>query len=94
MANKFGHVNPWWDVEQIKNLKFKLDTLKDTNLVQKYLSAGHSKDHVAIWNYFEPNPMPGDISIFYDYFPELKNSNKQTCTWYVLACTPRFLPTL
>jgi len=73
MANKFGHVNPWWDIEQIKNLKFKLDTLKDTNLVQKYLSAGHSKDHIAIWNYFEPNPMPGDISIFYDYFPALKN---------------------
>jgi len=72
MANNSGHIDPWWDPEQIKNLKFKLDFHKDSDLVQKYLNAGHSKDHIAIWNYFEPNPMPGDISIFYNYFPELK----------------------
>lgn len=68
-----GHITPCWDLDNIKSLNFKLDYHKDPNIVKQYVDAGHSQDHIKLWNYFEPNPMPVDVSIFCGLFPELNH---------------------
>jgi hypothetical protein len=68
-----GYVTPCWDMEQIKNLEYKADYHKDTALINKYVDAGHSLNHITIYNYFEPNPMPDSIVQIKKHFSCLKN---------------------
>lgn len=73
MASNTGHIDPFWDLKQIQNVNYKVDYHKDVALVEQYVSAGHSKNHIMLWNYFQPNPMPVDTSLFEIFFPELSH---------------------
>ena len=67
------NIEPVWNMERYRALDYKLDHHKDTDLIQKYLDAGHSAEAMTLYNYFEPNPMPPSIEYICGYFPDLKN---------------------
>lgn len=54
----FNHINPAWDIEEFKSLNYKQAAYKGSDLIDLYIDAGHSKESVKLYNYFEPNPMP------------------------------------
>ena len=56
-----GYISPNWDLEEYKNLSYKLDTHKDSKLLDQYETTGHSRLHMTLYNYFEPNPMPSSV---------------------------------
>tara|TARA_B100001287_G_scaffold146025_1_gene122939 strand:+ start:5694 stop:6203 length:510 start_codon:yes stop_codon:yes gene_type:complete len=70
-----SHFNivPSWNIEDYKKLKYKLDTHKDNEDNQRYIDAGHNKDSLTLYNYFEPNKMPTSIIYIKSQFPSLKN---------------------
>lgn len=53
-----GHIEPNWDINEFRVLNYKYDTHKDQDLLDEYEAAGHSMDHMTLYNYFQPNPMP------------------------------------
>ena len=59
-----GHIEPKWDIKEFKDLDYKFDTHKDDDLLNEYAIAGHSKMHMTLWNYFQPNPFP---NVVWDY---------------------------
>lgn len=71
MENKQGHIEPFWKLSDIESVNFKKDFHKDQNLIKRYAQAGHSINHMCLYNYFEPNPMPVNTKIFYELFPWL-----------------------
>ena len=56
-----GNIEPQWSVDEYRNLKYNQDTVDDQYLNQ-YLDAGHSRDQMTIYNYFEPNVMPSSVA--------------------------------
>lgn len=70
----FGHVDPFWDINQIKKLAYKKDYHKDVELVNRYVVSGHSADHIKIWNYFETDTsLPSMTKQLRDLFPTLSH---------------------
>lgn len=63
MKNEF-HIDPKWDIKEFHNLEYLYAEHKNQALVDNYISSGHSKKHLSLYNYFEPNPMP---SCVYEY---------------------------
>lgn len=59
---------PEWDIEEYKSLNFKLDKHKDEEENSRYIQAGHPKDSITLYNYFEPNPMPDSINHIVSHF--------------------------
>lgn len=55
---KTGLIEPIWDIEEFRKLNYKIDTHKDTALIDDYERAGHFRQSMTLFNYFEPNPMP------------------------------------
>ena len=66
-------IDPVWNMERYRALDYKLDHHKDTELIDKYLEAGHSAKAMTLYNYFEPNPMPPSIECICSYFKGLEN---------------------
>jgi len=60
MIDQF-HIDPKWDIKEFHNLDYVLATHKDTRLVNEYLWSGHSRTHLSLYNYFEPNSMPSCV---------------------------------
>jgi len=52
------HIFPNWNIEEFKTLNYILSTHKDEELVNQYLSLGHSKENLSMYKYHLPNPMP------------------------------------
>jgi hypothetical protein len=70
----FGHFVPFWNIEDIKQLPFKNDYHKDLDLVNRYVSVGHSKDHIKLWNFFDTDAViPEMTNNVRSLFPELTN---------------------
>ena len=73
MTSFLFNIPPQWDIEKYKALDYKLDTHKVQEDNQRYIDAGHPKDALTLYNYFEPNLMPHSIEYIKSYFPDLKN---------------------
>lgn len=73
MENNHGHIEPFWKINDVKSVQFKEDYHKDQNLINRYTQAGHNVEQMKLYNYFEPNPMPADTTIFCKLFPWLNN---------------------
>lgn len=56
-----GNIDPSWDISEFKNLRYKHDTHKDSNLIEIYENSGHDVKSMTLYNYFEPEPMPDAI---------------------------------
>lgn len=70
----FGHIKPFWNIEQIKTLPYKKDYHKDLELVKTYIDAGHSDNHIKLWNFFETDSLiPNLTNQLRTMFPELSN---------------------
>ena len=67
------NIEPNWNIDEYKSLNFKLDKHKNEADNQRYINAGHPKDALTLYNYFEPNPMPASIDYIISQFKYLKN---------------------
>jgi hypothetical protein len=72
MINATGHLDPKWVVEEYFDLKYNQDTVDNTYL-NNFLDAGHNRDQMCLYNYFEPNPMPTSVAYIKSHFLELQN---------------------
>lgn len=70
--NDRGNIEPTWCLDDFYHLKFNQDTVDDQYL-NEFLDAGHNRDQMAIYNYFEPNPMPSSLQYIKSKFSYLKN---------------------
>lgn len=57
MSNS-GYIKTTWNINNFKSLEYKFDTHKDDNLLTRFENAGHNRQSMTLYNYFEPNPMP------------------------------------
>lgn len=68
----FGHIKPFWSMDEIKELPFKKDYHKDLELVDRYVAAGHSSHHIKLWNFFDTDSMIPDLTNkIRSHFPNL-----------------------
>lgn len=72
MIEKIGHINPSWAISEYVGLKYNQDTVDDLYL-NEFLDAGHSRDQMCLFNYFEPNPMPSSVGYIKSHFDNLQN---------------------
>ena len=63
----YGHINLNIDINEFKNLDYKSATI-DKTFHSDYIQAGHNKDQMILYNYFEPNPMPSVVDTVREYF--------------------------
>ena len=56
-----GHITPYWNIEDFKSLEYKRAEYRGAELIKQYLDAGHHRESVELYNYFEPNPMPDSV---------------------------------
>ena len=68
-----SHVMPQWDIKEYQGLKYNLAYHKDTVLNDAYAAAGHDRDAMTIYNYFEPQPMPASIGYILQHFNDMDN---------------------
>jgi hypothetical protein len=67
-----GHIDPQWNIQDYVNLKYNRDTVNHECLTT-FLNAGHSRDQMCLYNYFEPNIMPASVDYIKSKFNFLKN---------------------
>lgn len=72
MSRRFS-IDPKWNIDAYKSLNFKLDKHKKNEDNQRYIDAGHPKDALTLYNYFEPDPMPESIEYIKTFFTDLKH---------------------
>lgn len=72
MIESSGHINPLWSINDYISLKYNQDTVDDLYL-NDFLDAGHNRDQMCLFNYFEPNPMPLSIDYIKSQFLQLNN---------------------
>lgn len=68
----YGHIDPQWNIQDYINLKYNRDTVSYEYLTN-FLNAGHSRDQMCLYNYFEPNIMPASVDYIKNKFNFLKN---------------------
>ena len=71
--SRVGFIDPLWNIDDYRKLNYKLDFHKDRVLIEKYIESGHSRNHIVLYNYFEPNPMPESINYIKNNFDFLSN---------------------
>jgi hypothetical protein len=57
----FNHISPAWNIDDFKSLNYKRAEYRGSDLLKKYVDAGHSIESLTLYNYFEPNPMPAGV---------------------------------
>jgi len=67
-----SHITPQWDIQDYINLKYNQDTVDDMYL-NTFLDAGHNRDQMCLYNYFEPNIMPSSVGYVKSKFEFLGN---------------------
>ena len=65
-------IDPQWNIQDYTNLKYNQDTVDDGYL-NNFLDAGHNRDQMCLYNYFEPQVMPTSISYIKSKFNFLTN---------------------
>jgi hypothetical protein len=55
-----GYVEPQWNIQDYVNLRYNQDTVDDAYL-NNFLDAGHNRNQMCLYNYFEPQVMPLSI---------------------------------
>jgi hypothetical protein len=68
-----AHIMPQWDMEAYRRLDYTLAYHKDTALNDLYAAAGHDRERMTIYNYFQPNPMPNSMAYILQHFDMLEN---------------------
>jgi hypothetical protein len=66
-----GHIEPTWNIEQIKTFPYKLDSYKGEEKNALYVSKGHCEQSLHLYNCFEQN-LPTEILSLKDQFTFLK----------------------
>ena len=72
MIDTAGYIDPRWSIQEYYNLNYNQDTVDDTYL-DRFLDAGHSRNQMCLYNYFEPNVMPESVSYIKSQFNKLSN---------------------
>jgi len=73
--NLQGNISPFWNLQQVKKLPFKLDKYKKTELNELYVRKGHYLQSLTLYNCFEED-ISLDLSLIYNYFRNfLENIN-------------------
>ena len=67
-----GYVEPQWNIQDYVNLRYNQDTVDDTYL-NNFLDAGHNRNQMCLYNYFEPQVMPVSIDYVKSKFNFLSN---------------------
>jgi hypothetical protein len=67
-----GYLCPTWDINQFKQLEYKLDYHKDTSLIDDYVSSGHERNCIHLYNCFE-DKLKLDTSYIRDHFKWVSN---------------------
>lgn len=67
----FGKINPYWDIDYFKNLKYKKNP--DPILCEEYSNCGHNIESLTIYNCIEPNFLDFDKSKILKHFKDLKH---------------------
>jgi len=67
------YIEPLWNIDEFKNLDYKLDKHKEEQDNLLYIEAGHLAQSLCLYNYFEPNPMPASIDYIKSKFDKLNN---------------------
>lgn len=70
--NRLFRIPIAWNIEDFKKLNYKLDTHKVEEDNKKYIQAGHPKDALTLYNYFEPNTMPEGVDYIKSFFKKYK----------------------
>lgn len=66
------NIDPQWNIEEYKNLNYKLDKHKEEQDNKRYIEAGHLPESLSLYNYFEPNTMPSSIEYIKSHFTQIK----------------------
>jgi hypothetical protein len=72
VIEKTGHIVSTWNIAEYFNLKYNQDTVDDECL-NNFLDAGHNRDQMCLFNYFEPNIMPPSVTYVKNHFSNLNN---------------------
>ena len=51
-------IKPNWNIEYFYNLNYSWSTHQDAEIVDQYVTSGHSREKLSLYNYHSPNPMP------------------------------------
>lgn len=51
-------IRPNWNIEYFYNLNYSWSTHQDAEIVDQYVTSGHSREKLSLYNYHSPNPMP------------------------------------
>lgn len=70
--NTNGHIKPFWD-DSYKFLPYIEEIIKQPDLQQYWLDAGHRAENLIIETYAQPNPMPKWVSNIESNWPEYKD---------------------
>lgn len=68
--NLEGSITPFWNIQQVKQLPFKLDKYKKTDLNELYVQNGHFEESLTLYNCFEQD-IDIDLSQIYRHFSSL-----------------------
>lgn len=64
------HIDPCWDIEDFRHLQYQLNQYHDPAFIDRYVAAGHDRENLRLWTYFEPRPMPRGVEKVKQHFQE------------------------
>lgn len=67
------HIVPQWEMAEYRALEYVLARHKDAELNDLYAAAGHDRDAMTIYNYFEPRPMPASMRYILTHFQDFEH---------------------
>jgi len=71
---KSFNIKPKWDIAELRRLDYKVAPFHDVRKINEYLWAGHVREHLDIYKYLEPRPMPSFVHEYvFPFFSNLKN---------------------
>jgi hypothetical protein len=67
-----GNIKPFWSLEDVIDLPYKLGDHQDESLIDKYVRYGHSAACMTLWNFFyTDNPLPDLCQRMHDTWTDL-----------------------
>ena len=55
------YIEPCWTVQDFRDLAYTLNQYHDSDFIDRYVAAGHHRDNLRLWTYFDPLPMPAGV---------------------------------
>lgn len=68
-----GHITPVWDCVSYHSLPYIEEIIKQPEVQQEWLNAGHLDKSLIIETYSQPNPMPAWVDKLNYHWPNYKN---------------------